>query len=72
MSGALDAVAGTSSADSEAINNLLAEMQGQGALAAQAEMGNVNQNKIVNPNAVQEEAKGDEISDMERRLAALK
>ena len=34
MSGALDAVAGTSSADSQAINDLLAEMQGQGALEA--------------------------------------
>ena len=46
MNAALDQVAGTTSADSEAINQLLAQMQGEAGLEAQAQMGTVNQAKI--------------------------
>ena len=46
-------------------------MQGEGALEAQSQMGQVNQAKIQVPVAA-EEQKNDEIGDMERRLAALR
>ena len=42
MTGALESVTGATAEDNEAINNLLAEMQGAGALKAQNEMGVVN------------------------------
>ena len=70
LNGALESSVGVQ--DSEAVTNLLAEMQGQNALAAQGEMVNVNQAKIEVPEEAKEEVKNDEIGDMERRLAALR
>ena len=68
--GALESITGQSSADSDAVTQLLQQMMGEGTLEQQKEMGNINQNKIDVP-AVAEEEK-DDVSDMEKRLAALK
>ena len=72
MSGVMDGMVGQSSADSEAVTNLLAQMQGAGALDAQSQMGQVNANQIANPNPVPVQAEANDVSDMERRLAALR
>ena len=59
-------------ADSDAVNQLLQQMQADAALNAGVSIGNVNQNQIANPNAVAAPAQADDVSDMERRLAALR
>ena len=52
VTGALDAVAGTSQEDNVAITELLQQMQSEQAMQAGVGIGTVNANQIQNPNAV--------------------
>ena len=52
MNGALDSIAGQSSADSDAVSELLAQMQSGAAMEAQNQIGVVQSNQIANPHAV--------------------
>ena len=72
MDGALESVTGQSSAESDAVTQLLQQMQGDQALAANQNMVAPQVGKIEDKNEVQEEVKNDEMDDMERRMAALR
>ena len=59
-----------STTDANAVDDLLAEMQGEAGLAVNAGMTQANRNKIAAPQ--QAVAEKDDVSDIEARLAALK
>ena len=69
MTGAMDSVT-ASTADSVAVDDLIAEMQGAAGLEVGSKMGQAGSTKIAAPQ--QAVAQKDEVDDMEARLAALR